>query len=1418
MHIQLKRTFGEFKEIDREETNWDEFIGDRSSRLSWSDLHKKRVSVVLGEAGIGKTTEFKLEAARLAEKGIPSFFIALNQLTNPSDWQMALEGQNLEFVTWQNGSGEAFFFLDAVDEARLHRHADLTRALWVVSHSLAGNIHRVRLTISSRVTDWAVKDVPRAVEDALLAPINQAMTVENTSVPPDDTTSENADFKPASEVLFVVALDALSTVEARRCARHYQLEDEEKFWEAVSLGEYTFMASRPLDLSWMVKLWNTKRELGTYRELIEANISARLREVNENYLQAGKALSEVELLAGAQELAAAAEFCGVAFISIRKGGPAGPGVVDAFSVLNHWQPGDVDLLLNTAIFDEASFDRVKFHHRSIREYLAACWVNSQLLKGVPFRRIERLFSARPFGTVTVVPARRPLLSWLASINVQAQAWVIRWCPDIFLHEGDAESWSQPSADSAFRAFLTASKTGARLHWLNSRSEYLRVGRALSPGQVATALLDSSIGVQARQFVLTLAAVAKLPECAEPAMQLYKDISSEDWVKVLALEVLRSVGTKEQKAELIRDLKSGAISSNAEIPKILACIDMVDFTVEELVDIFSKTQDEGGYGTGLMASELKYSILDNIDLPGVQILLSALLKSVRRPADGAKFSRYPEPNVEKAWVLEVLPDCFERLLVLSKDIPEPPIQIFLDAALLIEEIQSGSGFVDKGAMTRIRAAIEAIPFLRWQIAHAIETSSDDQVAAFRLIHEGASLVTFRVDDLPELIRRANDESFTRESCDAWFKIGFEIAGRQRALNLRRNDVRALCGNGNEREGRVAFVKGRYKTWLNSHRSGRKWQREDKVRKQKEKEEFSGFVSEMRAQIEIIREGRDFGILNRLTRYALKNGSRGESAQLDLPLINAQLGAEVAEALAQGLTKYWRCAEVLNPLDYPNGLANGAMVVLVGAHLSWLADEGFSNLSEEEVRTAALNARWSSSGSPIWFEVLYRRYPKIVRDALSPSILEEAKTALLKGSGHGALNLVMKCASDIRQHLLSGLISPFLSGEIGDAELKKSLGRLLSEDGHLSVAVYEKFCESQLTSALAKDAILNDFFWLESWLQTSPPAALNWFAEHVLSLSIKEREAQLNHFASNLGNMKWLVEPWDSEKVELLLKLVDLLRPYASQDASLVEEASRFYGPPIPKMLDSIARGLVGVRGAIGRQALQKLHNDEEDADRRWNYQECLLLHSEAEVNEHSLWTSDSLRRIHAVFDSKPDTEAKLYEQAVARLEGIRTSLEEGPFSERDLFSPATPEKYLQLWLASKFSDTPNRQFTVHREEEVDADKRTDIQLACSTVKVCIEIKPLNNGRSYSANSLVEDTLKRQIVGQYLKGFNTACGVLVLLRLDEKKWDLPTGKGKSFEELVDYLQAEAFKIQAANQSVSQLAVIGIDCLEPKTFGRP
>jgi type II secretory pathway predicted ATPase ExeA len=77
--------------------------------------------------------------------------------------------------------------------------------------------------------------------------------------------------------------------------------------------------------------------------------------------------------------------------------------------------------------------------------------------------------------------------------------------------------------------------------------------------------------------------------------------------------------------------------------------------------------------------------------------------------------------------------------------------------------------------------------------------------------------------------------------------------------------------------------------------------------------------------------------------------------------------------------------------------------------------------------------------------------------------------------------------------------------------------------------------------------------------------------------------------------------------------------------------------------------------------------------------------------------------------------------------------------------------------------------------------------------------------------LRETLRRQLVKQYLKGgSNSRHGVLVILWLEDKQWDIPrVARRASFTQLVDHLSDYARTLRAAHPEIESLLVFGIDC---------
>ncbi|MCI5211081.1 MAG: hypothetical protein D3910_20365 [Candidatus Electrothrix sp. ATG2] len=306
------------------------------------------------------------------------------------------------------------------------------------------------------------------------------------------------------------------------------------------------------------------------------------------------------------------------------------------------------------------------------------------------------------------------------------------------------------------------------------------------------------------------------------------------------------------------------------------------------------------------------------------------------------------------------------------------------------------------------------------------------------------------------------------------------------------------------------------------------------------------------------------------------------------------------------------------------------------------------------------------------------------------------------------------------------------------------------------------------------------------------------------------------ASRFESPSWIQMQPDQidHTADVLIALFNRLNAYISSAKEAGENKKVHPRESIPELRHHIIKMLVQTPGQAAHNILTRLAEDNKSNQ---EIRDWLL----AERTKHAAQTAqagagiepEALHNIGSIFQTNPKSEAQLFHQVLARLEEIKKGIEEGPFSERCLFWPGMPEKDLQHWLAAKLQDTQNRRFTVIREPEVDNDKEPDIQLGCQHGKVCIEIKPADETRSYAANSLTNDTLRRQLVEQYLKG-DSQHGVLMLFRLDEKNWDIPDGEKKEpFSLLIDYLQRQADILKASSPNVQKLDVIGIDCVAPK-----
>lgn len=158
-YIELDRRFRELGEnVQPEQAALDSYtkvLFGHDPGLSWNDLLKRRLIVLLGEPGSGKTYEFRHKCEQLRSSGKFAFFIPLDNLIAGN--LEAVLGHELycDFDTWKKGDAGATFLLDSVDEAKFRKTSNFNRSLDIFRDALGSeSLRRSTILLSSRVSEW----------------------------------------------------------------------------------------------------------------------------------------------------------------------------------------------------------------------------------------------------------------------------------------------------------------------------------------------------------------------------------------------------------------------------------------------------------------------------------------------------------------------------------------------------------------------------------------------------------------------------------------------------------------------------------------------------------------------------------------------------------------------------------------------------------------------------------------------------------------------------------------------------------------------------------------------------------------------------------------------------------------------------------------------------------------------------------------------------------------------------------------------------------------------------------------------------------------------------------------------------------------------------------------------------------------
>ena len=165
---------------------------DYSNPLTWEDIDKGYRSVVLAEAGAGKTFEMQARAKYVGTQGDYAFFIRIEDIE--CDFEQSFEVGNADsFQQWLVAPSDAWFYLDSVDEARLENPTAFKRAIHRFSRKIKNAQHRAHVSISSRPYAWRPHSDRQLIEQYLPLPERH---VETTGEAPQATGTSKPQVSP----------------------------------------------------------------------------------------------------------------------------------------------------------------------------------------------------------------------------------------------------------------------------------------------------------------------------------------------------------------------------------------------------------------------------------------------------------------------------------------------------------------------------------------------------------------------------------------------------------------------------------------------------------------------------------------------------------------------------------------------------------------------------------------------------------------------------------------------------------------------------------------------------------------------------------------------------------------------------------------------------------------------------------------------------------------------------------------------------------------------------------------------------------------------------------------------------------------------------------------------------------------------
>jgi hypothetical protein len=1401
----------------------------------WNDLLQLPRVIILAKAGAGKTEEIQAITKRLRDDGKKAFFFRLEHVN--SNFEASFEiGTISEFEEWITSGELGWFFLDSVDEARLHSPYQFEAAIRKFGAKMSDHKHRAHVFITSRISEWRAQSDLELIKTnvPLINPLqiskeedkSQTHLLEGSS----DGMMMNTKGKPRLNDPAVFALCPLDQDQRRTFSQAFGVQDVAAFLSAIEKTEAEIFASWPQDLIELIDFWKQHGKIANRAELIKNSITTKLNE-RDPERASELPLNFEEAMYGAEMLAAAVTFLQKNRILIPEQ-TRGPQIkidaIDVQCVLKNWNQKQIRALLQRPIFDRAIYGCVRFHHRNIREYLTAQWLHRLLQNGKSRRTIESLFFKERHGRLVLVPSMRPVLSWLVLFDDRIREKVAKVAPEIFVEGGDPSALSIETRKRFLEKLCSHYANQKRWDFSFDISEVRRFAHpdlGLTVNELLKAYRNHE---EIRELLLRMIWQGEIQVCAEMALEFALDDAVDTHSRACAVRAVGAAGSNDLKKKLVEAIITDSMLKKGDlIGEFITAFAPDLLRTQDVLKLIERVEKSKEYSYTRMEADLKEYCLERCPEEEILKWCQGLLPLLKQPPVIER--QYFEVSRKYRWILPYAILAVERLVRLKCP------NVF-DAAVLeiISLAQKAERYHDYYMKDHTLA--ELIPkwpelnhALFWFNVNAVRRHLDQENHG-RLTDYGQAFVhnhywRFTEKDFGKLLEDITIKPDLDDRLVA-LSLAFQLYREMGRGRVRRQALKKAVKGAPMLEERLNIFLKPSPMSEEVKRIRRSITDSKKRQKQREKKEANNrekWREQLQMNKSILRDtsiASSGGIWNS-TLYLLhelqeKQGSSDDNMQNWEGLI-PEFGQDVAEAFRDGCINYWKeyCPKLRSEgIENPNSIPYAVIIGSIGLKMEARHIPDWpNNLSKNKAKLACHYAMLDINNFPNWLQRLHAVFPDIVEAMFLEEIAWEFSQYDRDDYCHYVLSKITYGSSWLIPKIGNRILTYLQDYEPRhDDTLNKAIGIVLSNSG-LDQAAFVRIAKSKIEMSLSPS---RKALWLAGWMCVDANGALETLRSVLANLiSFEDATKFSTLFVISLlgdGRVDVQREYQDFIRPEILFSLIKLMHTYIHISDDIHRVGIGIYRPELrdnaQRARDRLFELLRDIPGKETYLAMMNLSIDTADEPMREWYAVSARRRAAADA-EAGPWISEDIAHFTEEAERAPQNHRELFDLSVSRLLDLKAELEEGDTSLAIILQPIQDETKHRLAVAGWLRDRSRGRYSVPQEEELADGTKPDIRIhGCGfDGPVPIELKIVDN--SWSAVDLVE-RLRNQLCDQYLLDIRSNCGIFLLVFLGKKKfWKHPnSGNNLDFSELVQFLKEEAKEAAVNKDKIESIEVIGID----------